>query len=90
MIFSFDGVLRNFRCEKCDSRKLLFFAYRPTLQFGCLAAFVGATFALSMLRDSMVGVLTGATVAFASVLLALTTLRIRCLSCEPRWSADKW
>ena len=90
MSFSFDAVLHDFRCEKCGSRKLLFFAKRPALQIGCLAAFVGAASFPLLQRDGPVGVLAGAAVALVSVLVVLTTLRIRCLDCEPRWLADRW
>jgi len=78
-------------CEKCGGRKQIFFVRAPGLILGTVlllvALFVGV-------RPQITNQTTLALVTYVGLALALvpalSTLRIRCLNCEPQFKDRTW
>lgn len=82
---------QDFTCEKCGGRKRLFFVRAPRLILGTIILLVALFFGI---RPQITNPATLALVTYVGLALAmvpaLSTLRIRCLDCEPQFKDQTW
>jgi uncharacterized paraquat-inducible protein A len=77
----------DFICKKCGNRMKLFFIRGFVSLFGGIALLLAAVI---LFIPTQLPMWLGYILVIASAMTVLSTLRIRCLNCEPEWKTRMW
>lgn len=80
----------NFVCKKRGGRNSIFYERKPQVVFTSLLLLTGLLFARQYMEQSLFNFLVSYGWLVLSVFIAVTPLRVRCLTCESEWKNRVW